>query len=79
MKTKICGITTLEDAEAAVSAGAWAIGLNHSPESPRQIDPAVAARIGTEMKRRCEIVGVFVNATLDQVTFAAEDEGLTMV
>jgi phosphoribosylanthranilate isomerase len=79
MKTKICGITTLEDAEAAVSAGAWAIGLNHSPESPRQIDPAVAARIGREMKRRCEVVGVFVNSTLDEVTFAAEDEGLTMV
>lgn len=79
MKTKICGITTLEDAEAAVSAGAWAIGLNHSSESPRLIDPAEAARIGAEMKRRCEVVGVFVNAPLEDVAAAAEGEGLTMV
>ena len=30
----------MADAEAAVSAGAWAIGLNHSPESPRLSIPA---------------------------------------
>ena len=35
MRIKICGITNLEDAEAAVGLGAWAIGLNHHPESPR--------------------------------------------
>ena len=34
----------MEDAEAAVSAGAWAIGLNHSPESPRPIEPELAER-----------------------------------
>ncbi len=79
MKTKICGITRLDDAEAAVAAGAWAIGLNHSPESPRRIDPADAERIGAALKRRCEIAGVFVNASLDDVARHAEREGLTMV
>lgn len=79
MKTKICGITRMEDAEAAVSAGAWAIGLNHSPESPRAIDPATAERIGAAMKRRCEVAGIFVNSTLDQVTIAVERAQLTLV
>ena len=79
MKTKICGITRLEDAEAAVAAGAWAIGLNHSPESPRLIDPAEAERIGAAMKRRCEVAGIFVNASLDDVATRAEREGLTIV
>jgi phosphoribosylanthranilate isomerase len=67
MKTKICGITRLEDAEAAVSMGAWAIGLNHSAESSRQIDPEEAERIGASMKRKIEVAGVFVNAHLDEV------------
>ncbi len=79
MRTKICGITRLEDAEAAVSAGAWAVGLNHSPESPRLIDPAEAERIGAALKRRCEVAGVFVNATLQEIAIAAERAGMTLV
>jgi phosphoribosylanthranilate isomerase len=79
VKVKICGITTREDAEAAVSAGAWAIGLNHSPESPRLVDPAIAAEIGAALKRRCEVVGVFVNAHLEDVVAAAEAAELTLV
>lgn len=79
MKTKICGITRLEDAEAAVSAGAWAIGLNHHPASPRFVEPGVAEQIGAALKRRCEVAGVFVNSTLDQVTEAAERAQLTIV
>ena len=35
-KIKFCGITTLDDAERAVSAGAWAIGLIFWPRSPRR-------------------------------------------
>lgn len=79
MKVKICGITTLADAEASVSAGAWAIGLNHSPESPRLVDPGSAAAIGAALKRRCEVAGVFVNAHLDEVVEAAENAALTLV
>jgi phosphoribosylanthranilate isomerase len=79
VKVKICGVTSMEDAEAAVSAGAWAIGLNHSPESPRQIEPELAEEIGAALKRRCEVAGVFVNAHLDEVVDAAEREGLTLV
>ena len=79
MKVKICGITSLADAEAAVSAGAWAVGLNHSSESTRLIDPAIAEEIGAALKRRCEVAGVFVNQHLDEIVDAAEREGLTLV
>jgi phosphoribosylanthranilate isomerase len=79
VKVKICGITNLEDAEAAVSADVWAIGLNYSPESPRLIDPAAAEEIGPAMKRRCEVAGVFVNQHLDEIVDAADRDSLTMV
>ena len=79
MRIKICGITNLEDAEAAQLLGAWAVGLNHHPESPRLVEPGVAAEIGAALKRRCEVVGVFVNAPLQEIERAVEAEQLTMV
>ncbi len=79
MRVKFCGITNLDDAEAATELGAWAIGLNHWPGSPRRCDAEVAAAIGTAFRRRAEIVGVFVNATIDDVVRAAENEQLTMI
>jgi phosphoribosylanthranilate isomerase len=78
-RVKICGITNLDDAEEAVRLGAWAIGLNHHPESPRLCPPEVAAEIGAALKRRCEVVGVFVNSSLDEVAAAATEEQLTML
>jgi phosphoribosylanthranilate isomerase len=79
MKVKICGITNIEDAREAVRLGAWAIGLVHYEESPRACDPAIAVEIGAELRRRCEVVGVFVNPKLDQVEAAVADEGLSIV
>ena len=66
-QVKICGMTNLEDAEHAASAGAWAIGLIHDAQSPRFVDPATAEQIGAALKRRCEVAGVFVNASIDGV------------
>jgi phosphoribosylanthranilate isomerase len=79
VRVKFCGITNLDDAAEGVRLGAWAIGLIHFHGSPRNIDPAVAAQIAAAFRRKCEVVGVFVNPTLDEVTRAVEDEGLTMV
>ena len=79
MRVKFCGVTNLDDAHEAARLGAWAIGLNHHPESPRFCEPAMAAEIGAALRRQLEIVGVFVNQTLGQVSAAAEDESLTMV
>jgi phosphoribosylanthranilate isomerase len=78
-KVKICGMTNLDDAERAASHGAWAIGLIHHRDSPRYVAPDVAEEIGAALKRRCEIAGVFVNPTLDEVIEAAERENLTLL
>jgi phosphoribosylanthranilate isomerase len=79
MRVKFCGMTNAEDAREAARLGAWAIGLNHHDPSPRRVDPAVAAEIGAELRRQVEVVGVFVNSSLDEVVAAAEDESLTML
>ncbi len=79
VKVKICGVTAPEDAELALSLGAWAIGLVFYPKSPRRCGLDEAASIGAELKRRAEVVGVFVNAPLDELVATAEGAGLTMV
>src|SRR5512144_717199 len=78
-RVKGCGMTNLADAEHAADHGAWAIGLIHHPDSPRYVEPAVAEQIGAALKRRCEIAGVFVNSTLDEVIDAAERANLTLL
>jgi phosphoribosylanthranilate isomerase len=78
-KIKFCGITTLDDAERAISAGAWAIGLIFWPRSPRRCRRDRAAEIAAAAKRRAEVAGVFVNATLDHVAQTADGVGLTML
>jgi phosphoribosylanthranilate isomerase len=79
MRVKICGITNLDDAAEAVRLGAWAIGLIHFAESPRAVEAAEAVRIAAAFRRKCEVVGVFVNPELGEVAKAVEDAGLTMV
>jgi phosphoribosylanthranilate isomerase len=78
-KIKFCGITSVLDAEAALAAGAWAIGLIFHPGSPRRCEPDVAATIGATFRRRVELAGVFVNPTLDQLAATADTVGLTML
>lgn len=58
---KICGITNLEDARAAVSAGADALGFNFYSRSSRFITTASARRIVEELPASVLTVGVFVN------------------
>jgi phosphoribosylanthranilate isomerase len=79
VRVKFCGITNLDDGREAARLGAWAIGLNHHRQSPRFCEPEVAAEIGASLKRRLQVVGVFVNPSLDQLAAAAEDESLTMI
>jgi phosphoribosylanthranilate isomerase len=78
-KVKFCGITTLEDARLAVDAGAWAIGLIFWPRSPRRCELDAAAEITAALRRRVEIAGVFVNATLEHVAQVAQALDLSMV
>ena len=59
--------------------GAWAIGLIHYARARAAVEPAEAAAIGAAFRRKCEVVGVFVNPDLEEVAEAVEDAGLTMV
>ncbi len=61
MKVKVCGITTWEDALAAVGEGVDALGFNFHPSSPRYIDPERACRIISRLPPFVVSVGLFVN------------------
>jgi phosphoribosylanthranilate isomerase len=78
-RVKICGITNLEDARAAVELGAWAIGMIFDDRSPRRCELDEAAAIGAALRRKVELVGVFVNAPLDEVMGVLESVPLTIV
>lgn len=78
-KIKFCGVTSLDDAELAIAAGAWAIGMIFWPQSPRRCAIEPAAEIAAAVKRRAEVAGVFVNATLDHIAQTADAVGLTML
>lgn len=62
VKIKICGITNLEDAQAAVEMGADILGFNFYPPSPRFIEPNEAQKIICKIPGFVDIAGVFVNA-----------------
>jgi phosphoribosylanthranilate isomerase len=78
-RVKICGLTEPADARRAVELGAWALGMVFWHESARACTPDAAERIGAEQRRRVELVGVFVNATLDEVADTAERARLSVV
>ena len=64
MHIKICGLTNLDDALAAVDAGADYLGFNFYPKSPRLITPGACAAIAAALAQRgapVTTVGLFVN------------------
>ena len=67
VNVKICGITRVEDALAAVNAGADMIGLNFWPGTPRCAPLARAREIADAVRGRVEIVALFVDAPRDEV------------
>ncbi len=66
-RIKICGLTREEDVDAAVAAGADAIGFVFYPPSPRYVTPARAAQLLARIPAFVTRVGLFVNATPDEV------------
>jgi phosphoribosylanthranilate isomerase len=78
-KIKFCGLTNRDDAERAVAAGAWAIGLIFWPNSRRRCRLEHAVEVAAVVRRRVEVVGVFVNATLDHVAQVAETVPLSII
>jgi phosphoribosylanthranilate isomerase len=78
-RIKHCGITSLQDAELALEAGAWALGMIFWPGSERRCSPDEAALIGRRLRRRAELAGVFVNQSLDDIGALAEAVPLSLV
>ena len=78
-RLKFCGITRTQDAELAVSLGAWAVGMILWPRSPRAVAPDRAVELAAAVGRGAEVAGVFVNPTLQEVGELADAAGLTLV
>ena len=75
---KICGTTNLEDAQAAVDAGADALGFVFA-KSPRRVRPEIAREIVRSLPAHIEKVGVFVNETVERIQGIVKEVGLTGV
>ncbi len=76
---KVCGITRLADAEAAIAAGADAVGFVLVPSSPRCVTPAEAARIVARLPERTAKVGVVVSEPPATVRALITEIGLTAI
>jgi phosphoribosylanthranilate isomerase len=75
---KICANTTLEDALLAADAGADAVGFVFAP-SPRRVTVAEVALITPQLPATIEKIGVFVDATLEEIVSTVQACGLTGV
>ena len=78
-RVKICGITSAEDAAAAVDAGADALGFVFVPGTPRYVAPDAAAEILAAMPPLVATVGVFVDRPLEEVLGIVSALGLHAV
>jgi phosphoribosylanthranilate isomerase len=78
-QVKICGITSLADAQAAVEAGADALGFVFYNNSPRYMTIPAVAGIFKESPLHIMRVGVFVNAQVDFVFRAVAECGLSLL
>jgi phosphoribosylanthranilate isomerase len=67
-RIKICGLSRPEEIQAAVEAGADAIGLVFYPKSPRYVTPEAAASLIACVPPFVTTVGLFVNATPEEVS-----------
>ena len=79
-RVKVCGITNLEDALAALEAGADMLGFNFYARSPRHVSPADARRVIERLPAGVECVGVFVNeSSPEDVLRVARESGVSAV
>jgi phosphoribosylanthranilate isomerase len=68
VRVKICGITNWPDAEAACAAGADLLGFNFYDKSLRRVSTAKAAEIRAKLPSGVDSVGIFVNASAEEIS-----------
>ncbi len=83
-RVKICGITNIEDARCAASAGADLLGFIFYPRSARYVTPAQAGEITRALQAEFgpaapRMVGVFVDAPVGEIAETAAAAGLDLV
>jgi len=78
-RIKVCGLTRASDAQAAVRAGADALGVILAPGHRRSLTVKQAAVVLARVPHNVQRVGVFVDAPLEDVSKAVEQLGLTEV
>lgn len=76
---KICGLSTVETVDAAVRAGADAVGFVFAPGSPRTVDVARARELIARVPEHVETVGVFRGQAIEQVLELARASGVSTV
>ncbi|POD71898.1 phosphoribosylanthranilate isomerase [Pseudomonas syringae group genomosp. 3] len=79
VRSKICGITRIEDALAAADAGADAIGLVFYPKSPRAVTVLQARAIIAALPPFITTVGLFVNASRCELNETLDAVALDML
>jgi phosphoribosylanthranilate isomerase len=79
VKAKICGITRVADAEAAVAAGVDALGFVFHPASPRYVEPALARDIIARLPPFVSTVALFVDVAPDVVREAVMISGVQLL
>jgi phosphoribosylanthranilate isomerase len=78
MWIKICGNTSLADAQHAANSGASAVGFVLAP-SPRHVTVDQIRAISPHLPRNVERIGVFVDATFDEIVSSVYEADLTGV
>ncbi len=79
VKVKVCGVRSVEEAEAALDAGADALGFNFWPQSRRYISPRAASDIISKLSPVASTVGVFVNEEANSIIDVASELRLSAV
>jgi phosphoribosylanthranilate isomerase len=79
LQIKICGVTNVKDAGACCELGVNMIGFNFYRKSPRYVEPTIVRRITDAMPRGVRPVGVFVDASTQEIRHIADAAGVQCV